>query len=64
MAKELGIEKAMAGLLEGASLGDFMKDGIVNADDISAQIKEISTLKNSREYFQLNDQVMDLITKL
>ena len=38
MAKELGIEKAMAGLLEGASLGDFMKDGIVNAWSIIGQI--------------------------
>ncbi|MCK5243419.1 hypothetical protein KAR34_13300, partial [bacterium] len=38
MAQELGIEKEMAGLLEGASLGDFMKDGIVNAWSIIGQI--------------------------
>ncbi|MCP4670714.1 MAG: SDR family NAD(P)-dependent oxidoreductase, partial [Desulfobacula sp.] len=34
------------------------KDGIVNADDISSKIKQISSLKKNKEYFQLNDQVM------
>ncbi len=40
------------------------KDGMVSAHDISTKIKQISSLKKSKEYFQLNDQVMDLITKL
>ena len=40
------------------------KDGIINANDISDKIKQISSLKNNKEYFQLNDQVMDLITAI
>jgi len=40
------------------------KDGLPDADVISAKIKQISNLKNSREYFKLNDQVMDLLTSL
>ncbi len=40
------------------------KDGIVSADDISTKIKQISSLKSSKEYFQLNDQVMDLIAAI
>ena len=38
------------------------KDGIANAEDIANRIKQISSLKKTKEYFQLNDQVMDLIT--
>ena len=40
------------------------KDDLPGADAISAKIKQISNLKNSREYFKLNDQVMDLLTSL
>ncbi|MBW2252756.1 MAG: SDR family NAD(P)-dependent oxidoreductase [Deltaproteobacteria bacterium] len=40
------------------------KDELPDADAISAKIKQISNLKNSREYFNLNDQVMDLLTSL
>jgi len=38
------------------------KDGIAKAEDIAHRIKQISSLKKTKEYFQLNDQVMDLIT--
>ncbi|MCP4369385.1 MAG: SDR family NAD(P)-dependent oxidoreductase [Deltaproteobacteria bacterium] len=40
------------------------KDEIPSADAVSAKIKQISTLKNAKEYFQLNDQVMALLTAL
>jgi hypothetical protein len=40
------------------------KDDIPDASAISAKIKQISVLKNAKEYFQLNDQVMDLLTSL
>lgn len=40
------------------------KDVIPDTDAISAKIKQISNLKNAKEYFQLNDQVMDLLTAL
>ena len=40
------------------------ENDIPTADDIFAKIKQISNLKNSKEYFNLNDQVMDLLTSL
>ncbi len=46
----------------GAVVGDM--DQLPDADAISAKIKQISNLKNAKEYFQLNDQVMDLLTSL
>jgi NAD(P)-dependent dehydrogenase (short-subunit alcohol dehydrogenase family)/acyl dehydratase/putative sterol carrier protein len=46
----------------GAVVGE--KDNLPDADAVSAKIKQISNLKNAREYFKLNDQVMDLLTSL
>jgi len=46
----------------GAVVGD--KDQFPNVDAVSAKIKQISNLKNAREYFQLNDQVMDLLSSI
>ncbi len=46
----------------GAVVGDL--DKLPDADAISAKIKQISNLKNAKEYFQLNDQVMDLLTSI
>ena len=40
------------------------KADIPGADAVSARIKQISALKNAKEYFQLNDQVMDLLKAL
>lgn len=46
----------------GAVVGDM--DQLPDADVISTKIKQISDLKNAKEYFQLNDQVMDLLSSL
>ncbi|MFH1153168.1 MAG: SDR family NAD(P)-dependent oxidoreductase [Pseudomonadota bacterium] len=46
----------------GAVLGD--KDTVPDADAILAGIEQISSLKDARTYFQLNDQVADLLTAL
>ena len=46
----------------GAVVGDQEK--MPDADAVQAKIKQISSLKNAKEYFNLNDQVMDLLTCL
>lgn len=46
----------------GAVVGDI--DQLPDADAIKKKVKQISNLKNAKEYFQLNDQVMDLLTSL
>ncbi len=46
----------------GAVVGDM--ENLPDADAVMAKIKQISSLKNGKEYFQLNDQVMDLLTSL
>lgn len=46
----------------GAVVGDM--DQLPDVDAIKAKITQISNLKNAKEYYQLNDQVMDLLTSL
>ncbi|MEA3437417.1 MAG: SDR family NAD(P)-dependent oxidoreductase [Thermodesulfobacteriota bacterium] len=53
-----------AAIFTGPSAVVGRKDDIPDADAISAKIKQISNLKNAREYFNLNDQVMDLLSSL
>ena len=46
----------------GAVVGNM--DQLPDADAIKKKIKQISSLKHAKEYFQLNDQVMDLLMSL
>ncbi len=46
----------------GAVVGNM--DQLPDTDAIKEKIKQISSLKHAKEYFQLNDQVMDLLTSL
>jgi len=46
----------------GAVLGDM--DNLPEPHAVAAKIKQISSLKNAKEYAQLNDQIMDLLTSL
>jgi NAD(P)-dependent dehydrogenase (short-subunit alcohol dehydrogenase family)/acyl dehydratase/putative sterol carrier protein len=46
----------------GAVVGDM--ENLPDADAIKANMSSIGSLKNAKEYFQLNDQVMDLLTSL
>jgi NAD(P)-dependent dehydrogenase (short-subunit alcohol dehydrogenase family)/acyl dehydratase len=46
----------------GAVVGNM--DQLPDADAIKEKIQQITSLKQAKEYFQLNDQVMDLLTSL
>jgi len=46
----------------GAVVGS--EDEIPDVDAVAAKMKQISSLKNAKEYFQLNDQVGDVFTAL